>query len=93
MLQKEYMENQFDADGNEVIPQQQELYEAVLVFTGNLPMHKDVINVLARLFLMLSGDAAMSSFAPFPCHDFLNGCCDDVLNNTLNDDDVQKLEK
>ena len=59
MLQKVYRENQFDADGNEIIPQQQELYEALLVFTGNLPMHKDVINVLARLFLMLSGDAAM----------------------------------
>ena len=93
MLQKVYRENQFDADGNEIIPQQQELYEALLVFTGNLPMHKDVINVLARLFLMLSGDAAMSSVAPFPCHDLLNVCCDDALNNTLNDGDVQNLKK
>ena len=58
MFQKVYRETQFDADGNEIIPQQQELYEALPVFTGNLPMHKDVINVLARLFLMLSGDAA-----------------------------------
>ena len=93
MLQKVYRENQFDADGNEIIPQQQELYEALLVFTGNLPMHKDVINVLARLFLILSGDAAMSSAVPFPCHDLLNVCCDDALNNTLNDGDVQNLKK
>ena len=42
---------------------------------------------------MLSGDAAMSSVAPFPCHDLLNVCCDDALNNTLNDDDVQNLKK
>ena len=93
MLQKVYRENQFDADGNEIIPQQQKLYEALLVFTGNLPMHKDVINVLARLFLMLSGDAAMSSVTPFPCHDLLNVCCDDALNNTLNDGDVQNLKR
>ena len=93
MLQKVYRENQFDADGNEIIPQKQELYEALLVFTGNLPVHKDVINVLAMLFLMLSGDAAMSSVAPFPCHDLLNVCCDDALNNTLNDGDVQNLKK
>ena len=93
MLQKVYRENQFDADGNEIIPQQQELYEALLVFTGNLPMHKDVINVLARLFLMLSGDVAISSIVPFPCHYLLNVCCDDALNNTLNDCDVQNLKK
>ena len=93
MLQKVYRENQFDADGNDIIPQQQELYEALLVFTENLPMHKDVINVLVRLFLMLSGDAAMSSVAPFPCHDLLNVCCDDALNNTLNDGDIQNLKK
>ena len=93
MLQKVYRENQFDANGNEMIPQQQELYEALLVFTGNLPMHKDVINVLARLFLMLSGDAAMSSVVPFPCHDLLNVCCTYALNNTLNDGDVQNLKK
>ena len=93
MLQKVYRENQFDADGNEIIPQQQELYEGLLVFTENLPMHKDVINVLARLFLMLSWDAAMSSVAPFLCHDLLNVCCDDALNNTWNDSDVQNLKK
>ena len=29
MLQKVYRENQFDADGNEIIPQQQETYEAL----------------------------------------------------------------
>ena len=51
-------------------------------------MHKDVINVLARLFLMLSRDAAMSSVVPFPCHDLLNLCCDHALNNTLSDGDV-----
>ena len=93
MLQKVYSKNQFDADGNETIPQQQELYEALLVFTGNLRMHKDVINVLARLFLMLSGDAVMSSVVPFSCHDLLNVCCTDALNNTLNDGDVQDLKK
>ena len=42
---------------------------------------------------MLSGDAAMSSVAPFSCHDLLNVCCDDALNNTLNDGDVQNLKK
>ena len=93
MLQKVYRENQFDADGNEIILQQQELYKALLVFTGNLPMHKDVFNDLARLFLMLSGDAAMSSVVPFPCHSLLNVCFTDALNNALNDGDVQNLKK
>ena len=93
MFQKVYRENQIDADGNEIIPQQEELYEALFVFTENLPMHKNVINVLARLFLVLSSDAAMSSVVPFPCHDLLNVYCDDALNNTLNDGDVQKLKK
>ena len=89
---KDPRENQFDADGNEIIPQQQELYEALLVFTGNLPMHKGVINVLTRLFLMISGDAAMSSVVSFPYHDLLNVSCDDALNNTLNDGDIQNLK-
>ena len=93
MLQKVYSDNQFDGESNEIIPEQQELYEALLVFTGNLPMHKDVINVLARLFLMLSGDATMSSVVPFPCHGLLNLCCDDVLNNTLSDGDVHNLKQ
>ena len=44
-------------------------------------------------FLMLSEDTAMSSVAPFPCHDLLNVCCDDALNNTLNDGDVKNLKK
>ena len=34
---------------------------------------------------MLSGDAAMSSVAPFPCHDLLGEWCTDVLNNRLQD--------
>ena len=93
ILQKVYSDNQFDGEGNEIIPEQEELYEALLVFTGNLPMHKDVINVLARLFLMLSGDAAMSSVVPFHCHDLLSQCCDQVLNNTLSDRDVHNLKQ
>ena len=71
MLAKVLSENKFDKHGNEIQPLQQELYEALLVFTGNIPMHKEIVNILARLLFMLSGDAAMSSVAPFSCHDFV----------------------
>ena len=40
MLAKVFSENKFDEHGNEIQPPQQELYEALLVFTGNIPMHK-----------------------------------------------------
>ena len=65
MLAKVLSENKFDEHGNEIQPLQQELYEALLVFTGNIPMHKETVNILARLLFMLSGDAAMSSVALF----------------------------
>ena len=42
---------------------------------------------------MLSGDAAMSSVAPFPCHDLLGQCCTDVLNSRLQDGNIHKLKK
>ena len=71
MLCKVFSENKFDEHGNEIQPPQQELYKALLVFTGNIPMHKEIVNILARLLFMLSGDAAMPSVAPFPCHDLL----------------------
>ena len=93
MLAKVFSENKFDEHGNGIQPPQQELYEALLVFTGNIPMHKEIVNILARLLFMLSGDAAMSSVAPFPCHDLLGECCTDVLNNRLQDGNIHKLKK
>ena len=93
MLAKVFSENKFDEHGNEIQPEQQELYEALLVLTGNLPMHKEIVNILARLLFMLSGDAAMSSVAPFPCHDLLQECCTDALNNRLQDGNIHKLIK
>ena len=93
MLAKVLSENKFDEHGNEIQPLQQELYEALLVFTGNIPMHKEIVNILARLLFMLSGDAAMSSVAPFPCHDLLGECCTDALNNRLQDGNIHKLKK
>ena len=93
MLAKVFSENKFDEHGNEIQPPQQELYEALLVFTGNIPMHKEIVNILARLLFMLSGDAAMSSVAPFPCHDLLGECCTDAFNNRLQDGNIHKLKK
>ena len=93
MLAKVFSENKFDEHGNEIQPPQQELYEALLVFTGNIPMHKEIVNILARLLFMLSGDATMSSVAPFPCHNLLGECCTDVLNNRLQDGNTHKLKK
>ena len=93
MLAKVLSENKFDEHGNEIQPPQQELYEALLVFTGNIPMHKEIVNILAGLLFMLSGDASMSSVAPFPCHDLLGECCTDALNNRLQDGNIHKLKK
>ena len=95
MLAKVLSENKFDEHGNEIQPPQQELYEALLVFTNYwfIPMHKEIVNILARLLFMLSGDAAVSSVAPFPCHDLLEECCADVLNNRLQDGNIHKLKK
>ena len=42
---------------------------------------------------MLSGDAAMSSVASFPCHDLLEQCYTDVLNSRLQDGNIHKLKK
>ena len=93
MLGKVFSENKFDEHGNEIQPPQQELYEALLIFTGNIPMHKEIVNILARLLFMLSGDAVMSSVAPFPCHDLLGECCTDALNSRLQDGNIHKLKK
>ena len=42
MLAKVFGENTFDEHGNEIQPPKWELYEALLVFTGNIPMHKEL---------------------------------------------------
>ena len=93
MLAKVFSENKFDEQGNEIQPPHQELCEALLVFTGNIPMHKEIVNILARLLFMLSGDAPMSSVAPFPCHNLLGECWTDVLNNRLQDGNIHQLKK
>ena len=93
MLQKVFLENKFDKDGREIQPEKQELYEISLYFTGNLPLHKQVLDVLAWLLYMLFGDAAMSSVAAFPAHDILTDCCTAALNNTLNDMQIQELKR
>ena len=93
ILQKVFFENKFDKDGKEIQLEKEELYEILLYFTGNLPLHKQVLDVLARLLYMLSGDAAMSSVAPFPAHDILTTCCTAALNNTLNDMQIKELKR
>ena len=50
-------------------------YELLVVFSQNL-QHIDVLQVIGRILLMLSGDAAMSSAAPFNSHDLLLLMCD-----------------
>ena len=49
-------------------------YESLLVFTEKA-LHEDLLHVLARLYYMLSGDAAMSSVVPFDSHKLLERCC------------------
>ena len=93
MLQKVFLENKFDKDGNEIQPEKQELYEILLYFTGNLPLHKQVLDVLVRVLYRLSGDAALSSVVPFPAHDILTDCCNAALNNTLNDMQIQEMKR
>ena len=50
-------------------------YKFLVLFSQNL-QHIDVLRVIARILLMLSGDAAMSSVAPFKSHELLLLMCD-----------------
>ena len=49
-------------------------YELLVVFSHNL-QYKDVLQMIAWLLLMFSGDSAMSSVAPFQSYDLLLSMC------------------
>ena len=66
-------------------------YESLLIFTEKA-MHDDMLHVLARLYYMLSGDAAMSTVAPFECHDLLAVCYDSALVGQPSQKDLQELK-
>ena len=66
-------------------------YESLLIFTEKA-MHQDMLHVLARLYYMLSGDAAMSTVAPFDCHELLQVCYDCTLVGQPSEKDLQELK-
>ena len=51
-----------------------------------------MLHVLARLYYMLSGDAAMSTVAPFDCHELLQVCYDCALVGQPSGKDLQELK-
>ena len=69
----------------------QAFYEILLIFAEKA-MHQDMLHVLARLFYMLSGDAAMSTVAPFNCHELLQVCYDCTLVGQPSEKDLQELK-
>ena len=69
----------------------QPCYESLLIFTEKA-MHQDMLHVLARLYYMLSGDAAMSTVVPFDCHELLQVCYDCALLGQPSDKAIQELK-
>ena len=69
----------------------QAFYESLLIFTEKA-MHQNMLHVLARLYYMLSGDAAMSTVAPFNCHELLQVCYDCALVGEPSEKDLQELK-
>ena len=69
----------------------QAFYESLLIFTEKA-MHQDMLHVLARLYYMLSGDAAMSTVAPFYFHELLQVCYDCTLVGQPSEKDLQELK-
>ena len=56
------------------------VYELLRVFV-NKTVHAELIDVLARLFFLMSGDAALSSVLPFLSHDLIEECIEDMEGN------------
>ena len=50
---------------------------------------QEILDYIARILYMLSGDAAMDAVVPFVCHKLLNTCISDVCQNMVN---VQSME-
>ena len=69
----------------------QAFYESLLIFTQKA-MHDDILHVLARLYYMLSGDAAMSTVPPFDFHELLQLCYDCALVGQPSEKDLQELK-
>ena len=66
-------------------------YESLLVFTEKA-LHEDLLHVLARLYYMLSGDAAMSSVVPFDSHKLLERCCNAAFQGQPTAKDIHELK-
>ena len=66
-------------------------YELLVVFSQNL-QHIDVLRVIGRILLMLSGDAAMSSVAPFNSHDLLLLMCDHASVGLIVQKEVEEMK-
>ena len=66
-------------------------YESLLVFTEKA-LHEDLLHVLARLYYMLSGDAAMSSVVPFDSHKLLERCCNAAFQGQPTAKDFHELK-
>ena len=69
----------------------QAFYKSLLIFTQKA-MHDDILHVLAILYYMLSGDAAMSTVAPFDSHELLQLCYDCALVGQPSEKDLQELK-
>ena len=69
----------------------QAFYESLFILIEKA-MHQDMLHVLARLYYILSGDAAMSTVAPFNCHDLLQVCYDCSLVGQPSEKDLQELK-
>ena len=66
-------------------------YEILIVFAHKL-VHNDMLHVIGRLLLMLSGDSAMSSFAPFQSHDLLLSMCENASQGIVLQNQVEEMK-
>ena len=65
--------------------------QLLVVFSQNLH-HIEVLQVTGRILLMLSGDAAMSSVAPFKLHDLLLLMCDHASAGLIVQKEVEEMK-
>ena len=65
----------------------------ILVIFAQKTQDEEVLQCLARILYMLSGDAAVSSVVPFKCHDLLLSLVEDTWNYLRKEPDLLKLRE
>ena len=67
------------------------VYEILLLFTQQV-QHPDVLQCIAHILYMLSGDAALSSVVPFNSHDLFLSICNNVMIGIFNQKKLAEIK-